>query len=267
MRNKFKIKFCWVIIIFFSFLIKENFAQTSLEFSTDRPGTATSPFVIPSNSFQIEMGFNFQKKKYSNQSASFDEDNFTLGQTLFRYGLNDNYELRFGGEYFLGKTSWAISKSITEGMRGIFLGTKFQFVKDEKIIDNLAVLAEFGLPFGNENLRPEKVEPRFILTLDKSIADKINFGVNIGASNISGTNNYSSIYAASLTFQFSKRLSVFAELYGEAAKNYLPSENFDAGISYLQKENLQLDLSFGSAIFSEQTDYFLQLGFSIVFLK
>lgn len=267
MGNNIHHKFYWVIILVFSFFIKENLAQGTQGFSTDRPGAATSPVVIPSNTFQVEMGFNFQKKKYSSQIAVIEEDNFTLGQTLFRYGLDDKYELRFGGEYFLGKKSFNDNEFTSEGISGIFLGTKIQLVKDKNIINDLALVIEFGLPFGNKDFRPDKIEPRFVLSLGKSIIDKINFGLNVGSSIISGTNNFNCTYAVSFGFQFNDRLSAFAEYYGETAKNFLPSKNIDAGISYLQKENLQLDISFGSAVFNKQTDYFIQLGFSIGFQK
>jgi len=64
----------------------------------------------------------------------------------------------------------------------------------------------------------------------------------------------------SFGFSLSDKISVYAEPYGE----YLNFERFimnsDAGITYLLKQNLQLDFSIGNGINHKM--YYLAAGFS-----
>lgn len=239
------------------------FMQTDSELITDRPDITESAAVVPINTLQIETGFMFQKQKFVEHSIEYENENLILASTLCRYGINDNIELRFGGEYFLGKTTAEFEKSTLQGLQGIFIGSKFQLIKDGGILNNIAVILEVALPFGNEKLRPDKFEPGIIFAFDKSISEIISLGMNLGSSKIKSINDFTLDYSISMSISIDDRWTAFIEYFGDSSDKVLPKNNAHFGFAYLQKENIQIDFSLGSLIFNKETDYFGQVGFSM----
>ncbi len=254
-----------IILIFLVSIIlsQKVFMQENSELITDRPDITESAIVVPQNTFQIETGFMFQKQKFVEHSTDYENENLILASTLCRYGINDIIELRFGGEYFLGKTTAGIKKTIIQGLQGIFVGSKIQLAKEGNIVNNIAVILEAALPFGNEKLRPDKFEPGIIFAFDKPISETINLGMNFGSSKIKSINDFILDYSVSIGFSLDDRWTAFAEYFGNTAKKAQPEHNIHFGFTYLQKENIQIDISSGSLIFNDETDYFGQVGFSI----
>ena len=64
------------------------FAQEESGFTADRPGESTGPDVMPLHRVQWETGVGF--------SRTFGVDEFTLNNTLIRYGLTQFAEVRVG---------------------------------------------------------------------------------------------------------------------------------------------------------------------------
>ncbi len=258
-----KTKLLVFIIVLFLGLSQEIFMQENHELITDRPDVTESASVMPVNTFQIETGFMFQKQKITEYAVEYEKENLIFASTLCRYGIDDNIELRFGGEYFQGKTTAGFEKSTIKGLNGFFAGTKIQFVKDKDIVNNFAVIFEFALPFGNEKLRPDKFEPAVVLAFEKTLGRTISLGMNVGASEIKSVNEYVINYSLSVGFSINDRWNAFTEYFADSSNKVLPKHNLHFGFTYLQKENIQVDFSLGSSILSDETDFFGQVGFSI----
>ena len=62
--------------------------------------------------------------------------------------------------------------------------------------------------------------------------------------NQSGFLKYSIAFGTGL----SEKIGFFIETYGEIEKTETPISNFDSGFTYLVKDNLQIDVSFGLGI-------------------
>ena len=261
MNKRFIFLIASLIIIFFSSNI---FAQSEIpELVTDRPDITDSPIVLPIDYFQIETGFVFEKQKFIESSVEIEKNNLILGSTLLRYGISKDWEFRFGWEYLISKAFLSNNEFLTQGMQNIFLGAKYQFRKDQEILSNAGFIFTFGLPFGNEKLRPNKVEPGITLALEQDFSDEIFLSVNAGAYNNSslGKNIYN--LTASLEYGFTYEFSVFAEMFSSYITNSSPNQNIDIGCEYLMKNNIQVDFSIGTSVFSSDTDYFGNLGFSV----
>ena len=79
MRNKL------LLFLFFQSLIVT--AQQIEPLQADRPDQTETPYLVPPGMFQVETGFSFQKNDaFSNTNA--------LPSTLWKYGLNENFEVR-----------------------------------------------------------------------------------------------------------------------------------------------------------------------------
>ena len=68
--------------------------QDAAEFTADRPGASTGPTVVGHKVIQLEQGI-----QYDGDGSSF--GTYTFSNTLLRYGLFPNMELRLGGDAFL----------------------------------------------------------------------------------------------------------------------------------------------------------------------
>jgi hypothetical protein len=58
----------------------------------------------------------------------------------------------------------------------------------------------------------------------------------------------------------SEKLSIYGESFGRVFVNNIPLSNFDSGLAYLVKSNIQFDLSFGLGL-NNQMNY-QSIGFS-----
>lgn len=266
-KTNFRIfqKKLFISIIFFLIIIpSKNFAQQETpDLITDRPDLTDSPIVLPADFFQIETGFVYEKQKFVLEKSNTENDNLILGSTLLRYGISSNWEFRFGGEYLVGKSKVDEIESDIKGMQNIFIGAKYQFRRDKDILTNAGFIFRLGLPFGNEKLRPDKIEPEIALALEHDFTDQIFLSTNIGAMYSSTAKK--NVYNVSTSFEygFTYELSVFAEVFSNFISDFSPNHNLDFGCSYLLKKNVQIDFSLGTILFSNETDYFGNLGFSI----
>jgi hypothetical protein len=230
---------------------------------SDRLGVTQGPIVLPQNLFQIESGVSYQIQKYKSKNSNYEIENITLGSTLFRYGINEKLELRFGGGFFSGRTTINDVSVNVQGLQNIFLGSKIQLLKNKNLISNAGIILELGLPFGNENFRPARIEPGIILTLDKYFIDALALGINLGARNNSnlGKNIYS--FSTLMNYELNKILGVFAEYYSNIISNELAQHNFDCGVTYRVRKNILVDCSAGSIIAKGNSNWCVKFGVSL----
>lgn len=252
-----------LFFLIFLFVLNNTNAQNIPELITDRPDITESAVVVPQNYTQIETGFEFNKQKLLEVNKNTEIVNLIFASTLIRYGISEIFELRFGGEYVSNKVTQNNLSFTSSGLSGLFVGTKISIMKDQDIINDLAIILEANLPYGNENLRPEKFEPIFKITAAKNISDLFSFGVNLGIENNSSINKNIYIYSSSLSSEISNTLSAYFEVYGSLVDKFSPEHFIDTGITYLHKQNIQLDLSAGSIIFNEKSNWFGSFGISL----
>lgn len=231
--------------------------------ATDRPDQTESAQVVPLNSFQIEIGFLFQKQSHTENNVAIENQNLILGSTLARYGLSESVELRFGAEYFSGRSKVENAESFLKGVRGVYIGSKYQFRKDQKLLTNAALLINFSLPHGNQMLRPERLESGMAISLEQKLNSRFDLGLNFGFTDDSKINRFLYYYSASLGFSLNDRLGFFIEMYGDLNGHSDTIYNLDAGIKFLQKENIQIDFSAGTLLFNDQSEWFGGIGFSL----
>jgi hypothetical protein len=248
-------------------LSQPTYSQVITDLVTDRPDKTESPIVIPFNSFQIETGFIYEKQKFDESGNRIEIDNLTLLNTLFRYSSSSNIEFRFAGEYFNQDLKVNYHSDRISGIQNLMVGMKYQFRRNEFVLSNVALILQIGLPFGNRELRPMKLEPELILSFDQDFQDLGNLGVNLGSSYESERNNNFFIYSGSFGINLTKKLSSFVEIYGEVFPGEKSDNLIDCGITYLFNTNLQADISFGSSVQNQFNNWFLSFGIAVRFLN
>ena len=80
------------ILLLFLLISTSIYSQTTEPIQADRPDQTETPALVPKGMFQVETGFTFQKNDALSKSLG-------LPSTLWKYGVNDNFELRLITEF------------------------------------------------------------------------------------------------------------------------------------------------------------------------
>jgi hypothetical protein len=219
------------------------------EIVTDRPDQTESSTTIPNKSFQIEMGFG---------SGNYDSERLSLlPTTLFRYGLSKSIELRFVEQ--LGVYNNKATSTTEFGLSDIELGLKLQVLKKEDIKTEIAFISHLIIPTGSSELTNTNYGTINKLAISHGLNKFLDLGYNLGY-NYFGTGNGDITYSLVIGIGLSDKMGMYLETFGEYSDFTEITSNFDSGLTYLVKENLQLDFSLGLGL-NQKMNYF-SLGFS-----
>lgn len=228
---------------------------TAQELVTDRPDQTESSSTVPMHSLQIESGLvlNHERKN------SITNRQLIFPSTLFRYGLTSYLEIRILNQFESIENSYGTDKILDTGFSDIEVGTKVQILKNANTNTEIAFLTHLIIPTGSSGFSIGKVGSINKLSISHSINDKIDLGYNIGYDYL-GTGSGSFTYSIVTGFSITEKLGLYLEAFGELEEFTKYIANFDAGLTYLIKKNLQIDFSFGTGI-NHKMNY-LSIGFS-----
>lgn len=230
--------------------------------ATDRPGASDASSTVLNNSLQIETGAGYSLFK----EGSFKSENFTYQSTFIRYGLLENLELRLGWSYNEIKTQNTFNDTLSffneSGFNPLTMGVKIAITDEKGWIPQMALIGQITAPFAaSEAFKSTNTGANFRFSFSNTLSNKSSLTYNLGA-NWSGNNlEMAYLYTLNYGYSISDKLGVFAEIYGDFPENASANHLWDAGLTYLINNNLQLDTSFGTSITQGQ-DLFLGLGLS-----
>lgn len=205
---------------------------------TDRPDQTESSVTIPFKSIQTEAGFLIGFIK----TFGITERQIMIPTTLFRYGLTKYAELRLVEQLESRKNT--LSSDANFGISDLEIGAKIQILKKDNINTEIAFLTHLILPTGSENFSGSTVGTVNKMAVSHNINDFLDFGYNIGYNYFfSGRGDL--VYSMALGIGITDKVGTYAEAYGEVVEFYNIFSNFDSGFTYLIRENLQFDVSFG----------------------
>ena len=203
--------------------------------SADRPGALTGTDVMPLHKLQWETGLGFE-------SPAVEPHTFTLNNTLLRFGLFENAEIRVGTDFLMWNDGEAMEP--TFGFAPLTIGMKAKFYEGSGILPSVALLAELQSPHvGSKDLLPSHMTPTLHLLFDHSVTDWLGIGYNVGAEWDGETATPTTFLGLGLYFNISDRISTFVETY-----NYLhPEEDnrymTEFGLTWLVSRRVQLDVA------------------------
>lgn len=235
-----------------------NYTIRAQTIQTDRPDQTESSSTVPKGSFQIETGVLFGSSK--SEGISIKE---TLApSTLFRYGITSGIEIRLVNQFESIKNRTTSAK--TNGISDLEIGTKFQILHKEDINTEIAFLSHLILPTGSKELTIDKWGTINKLSISHTVSETIGIGYNVGYDYF-GTGKGNFTYSLALAIGIAPKLGVYIEPYGEVVEFNTHESNFDAGLTYLVKNNFQLDVSYGTGI--NHTMNYFAFGMSLNILK
>jgi len=239
-------------------LVSTNLLSQSIV--TDRPDQTESSSTIAKGSLQIESGllWGFSDNGFSSASLR----HLAAPSTLFRVGIINCIELRVFNQFESIKLSNRDFEA--SGFSDLELGTKIQLLKKDNINMEIALLSHAILPTGSQYLSLEEVGTINKLCISHALTESIGLGYNVGY-NYFGFGDGDLTYSLALGFGINDKASVYIEPYGDFTEFEDHVSNFDAGFTYLLKENFQVDFSFGTGI--NHTMNYLSAGFSWQLMK
>lgn len=229
---------------------KLSFAQTII---TDRPDQTESSSTVDKGSLQLESGvlLGFTEEK------SIKQRQILAPSTLFRLGITKSIELRVLNQFESLKNQK--EGNDVNGISDIEIGTKVQILRKENINTEIAFLSHLIIPTGSKDLTNDEYGTINKLSISHQLNDNIGIGYNVGY-NYFGEGKGDLTYSIALGFGITERASIYVEPYGDLAEFEDHVSNFDAGITYLLKDNFQLDFSFGTGVNYNMN--YISLGFS-----
>ena len=239
--------------------INHIYSQELSDITTDRPDQSESSSTVPHKTLQIETGFVWQGDK----TTTAETRNLDIFNTLFRYGLLNNFELRVGVNYADVNVS-PVNGSEDTTLRGfvpLAVGTKIMITKQNGFIPEISMLGTVTVPnTGSKDLDILNLASDFRFALGWAITDRISAGGNIGAQWNTVVPGGSGFYSAVVGISILSWMNGFVELYGWLPEYNLPDHRFDAGLTFPVKKNLQFDVSGGVGLSEISPDYFVNAG-------
>ena len=210
------------------------FAQENVEFTADRPGASTGPSVVGQGVIQLEQGVQYD----GDEGAG----TFTFSNTLLRYGLFPNMELRLGGDGFLYQEDGA-NQGFKPAFSGLSIGTKIKCFEGQGAVPAVSVLADFAVPCtASKGFNTDHLAPSLYLLFENPVNDWLSVGYNLGAEWDGTLPNATTFAAVCLGFTATENLGCFVESY-----NYFGSLGnvyaMDFGFNWMVGRKVQLDLA------------------------
>lgn len=229
-----------------------GYTQNIEPIQADRPDQTETPAIVPIGMFQVETGFTFQK---NDKKSTL----FSLPTTLWKYGVNENFELRLITEFISEENN--ISKS--NGFNPIYVGFKVKLTNEKGIIPKTSFISHISLPnVASSKYKTDFYAPEFRFVMQHTLNEKLSLSYNLGAEWDGFTPEPTFIYTLTTGYSISDKLGSYIELFGFGPQNNKANHSFDGGLTYLINNNFMLDLSSGVGITNNAPDYYTAIGFS-----
>ena len=129
-----------------------------------------------------------------------------------------------------------------------------------------ALLVSLSLPVGESALSSDRINPSFRFLMAHTLTDRLALGYNVGVAWATEEPDQSRRaafeYTATLALGLLEDAGVFAEVYGAVPSDEDDVHSFDAGVTWLLRQNLQLDAAGGLGLSEAADDWFLGIGCS-----
>lgn len=216
---------------------------------TDRPDQTESSEVVPVKTLQIESGISLTQSWFGAAQSTV----MQVPTSLFRLSLCERFEFRLvtginaNRTNFFGNTAWQYN------MTDLEVGTKISIFNRESSSFKMALLGHAVIPTsGPETNNRTGLVTRILLQHD--LGEEWSIGYNFGYD-YSGFGDGDLAYTVAAGTSLSEKIGYYFEAYGrvEEFENFVL--NADAGFTYLVKNNIQLDYSFGIGIVNERMTF------------
>jgi hypothetical protein len=230
---------------------------------TDRPDQTESPFTVPKNWMQFEMGFSKGADKYQGRFKDIYFEHPTL---LSKYGVSKCAELRLITTYATsrGKENNTIIDR-EHGLAAVELGGKVNLVKEKGLCPRISLLGHYDFARLRTLFRDTIDGANFRFTLQHTLSQKVAIGYNLGMEWDRFDKDPAYVYTLTTGFNLGEKWYAYIEAFGSLWKNESPEHSVDSGVAYYISDDLKLDISSGFGINKKAQDNYVAIGASFRF--
>jgi hypothetical protein len=241
-----------ILVFYISAFGIELYSQDLPPIQLDRPDQTECPFIVPKNYIQCEAGFGLERTTGSVTTA-------TLPTALWKYGVNEKFELRFITEV----TRVASGGITTLGLAPITVGFKSSLFEESGIIPKTSFIGHITTSnLGSKDFQTTYIAPSFRFVMLHNLAHDISLSYNLGAEWNGETAEHTYIYTLTAGTPITDRLGMYVEAYGFAPADRPADHRADGGFTYLVNNDFMLDLSGGFGLVNTSLEHYLALGIS-----
>jgi hypothetical protein len=238
-------------------------SQEKSEIITDRPDQTEAPALVPTGGLQIETGFIYEKDAEKKVNTT----SFTYNTTLLKYGVNENFELRFISEYLGERTVNETEVSTVKGFSPLAIGLKIRLADEKGFWPQTALIGHVNLKTGSSEFEPHYTAADFRFTMAHTLSDKFSLSYNIGAEWDGESPETRFLYTLSIGYVVSKRIGLFVEGYSFFPEESKADNRIDGGVTVKFTPIVQWDISGGVGLSSNAPDSFVSTGLSVRMFK
>lgn len=229
-------------------------SQFTEKIETDRPDQTESPYVIPKNYFQAEIGFN--KENFSGKNYRI-----VHPTALLKYGLHNKFELRLELNSFTDYIHQIPNSTTTPYFDPVEIGTKISFWEQKGLLPKTSLISHLGLPFiASKTLKSNPANYTFRLTMQNAITDRFGIGYNVGV-NGGGGEEAILFYTVAPGLSIGDKWYAYIEAFGDLKKNG-SLHHLDGGLAYYINNDWKLDISAGVGLGDAELKNYSALGIS-----
>lgn len=237
-----------LILIFTS-----GFSQEITGIQTDRPDQTECPFIVPKKHFQVESGFVYE-------SISNLEKSFAYPSVLWKYGVNDKFELRVITELVHNRDT---SIKLT-GISPVQIGFKTKLLEERGWIPTTSFIVHAAIPrVASRGLQSSYFAPNFRFTFNHTLGERFSLGYNLGAEWDGEKPDAIFIYTLTSGFKLAQRWNTYIEVFGFMRPG-IQDHHVDGGFTFLPYPHMQFDLSAGFGLTPSAPEYYVSVGYSIL---
>jgi hypothetical protein len=223
---------------------------------TDRPDFTESPSVVPRGRIQLEAGETFGREDGSNY--------LSLGEALFRVGLNSRFELR------VAANSYGVVREqdvIGTGFEDASVGLKYALTDTPRgWWPQMAVIGAVSLPTGTRAMSAQRTLPEVKFISAWELSDRVGFATNLNWARATRDGLQHNEYSASgsVAYSLTERVGLYAEAFAfrERMQQLVKRDYVNGGVTILLTNDLQLDIRAGRGPSPSRGDFFTGLGLS-----
>lgn len=227
---------------------------------TDRPDATEAPNTVGTGFLQFETGAFFTRE----EANGLQTESTTFNTMLVRYGIFDNFELRLGWNFTETRFEFngIEAPDVLSGLDPLLLGAKVAITEEQGLIPDIGLIGHVFLPFtAGRDYKPEYTGVDFRFSFAHTLSERSSLSYNLGAQWGGDNPEAEYIYTLAYGYAITDAFGFYLELYGELPEDSGPNHLWDAGVTYLVNDDLQLDATIGSGIRSDQ-ELLLSAGLS-----
>lgn len=249
---KLKHLFLFSVIVFITSNTTVHAQDDEGTLITDRPDATEAPNTVGSGFLQFETGAFYTENE---TDFGLKTKATTLNTMLVRYGILDNLELRLGWNFT--ETEFEFNgmenPDVLSGLDPLLFGAKIGIAQESGWMPDIGLIGHVFLPFtAGRDYRPETTGVDFRFAFGHTLSERSSLSYNLGAQWGDDSPEAAYIYTIAYGYSITEKFGCYVELYGDLPEDSGPNHLWDAGLTYLINNDLQLDATVGSGIRSDQ---------------